>query len=64
MFMLYMLQQFSIFEGFVYDPVTKMNVPVLSMFMTAKTMEQAMKDRVLSDRERAALRRLIDYEEG
>ena len=48
----------------MYDPVTKTNVPVISMFMTAKTMEQAMKDRVLSDRERAAIKRLIDYEEG
>jgi len=30
--MLYMLHTFSIFEGFVYDPITGENVPVLSMF--------------------------------
>jgi len=53
LFMLYMLHQFSVFQGFVYDPITGKNVPVLSMFMTAKTMEQGMKDKVLSDRKRA-----------
>jgi len=64
LFMLYMLHQFSVFQGFVYDPVTGKNVPVLSMFMTAKTMEQGMKDKVLSDRERAAIKQLMDYEEA
>jgi len=39
LFMLYMLHSFSIFEGFVYDPVTGEKVPVLSMFQTAKAME-------------------------
>jgi len=62
--MLYMLHQFSVFQGFVYDPVTGTNVPVLSMFMTAKTMEQGMKDKVLSDRERAQIKKLMDYEEA
>jgi len=64
LFMLYMLHQFSVFQGFVYDPVTEKNVPVLSMFMTAKTMEQGMKDKVLSDKERAAIKKLMDYEEA
>jgi len=31
-FMLYMLHSFSIFEGFVYDPITGEKIPVLSMF--------------------------------
>jgi len=62
LFVLYMFHQFSIFEGFVYDPITKMNVPVLSMFMTAKTMEKGMKDRVLSDRQCAQIKQLLDYE--
>ena len=48
----------------MYDPVTKTNVPVISMFMNAKTMEQALQDRALSDQERAAIKRLLDYEEG
>jgi len=47
--MLYMLYRFSVFEGFVFDPITNMKVPVLSMFQTAKAMEKSMKDRVLSD---------------
>jgi len=64
LFMLYMLHQFSVFQGFVHDPVTGKNVPVLSMFMTAKTMEQGMKDKVLSDRQRAQLKKLMDYEEA
>jgi len=34
------------------------------MFQTAKAMEKGMKDRVLSDRQRAQLKRLLDYEEG
>jgi len=38
-FMLYMLHTFSIFEGFVYDPITGKKIPVLSMFQTAKVME-------------------------
>jgi len=62
--MLYMLHQFSIFTGFVTDPITGQQVPVLSMFQTAKAMEKGMKDRVLSDRQRAQLKRLLDYEEG
>ena len=62
--MLYMLHQFSVFEGFVKDPVTGLNVPVLSVFQTAKTMESAMKDRVISDRERAAIKKLMDYDEA
>jgi len=37
--MLYMLHTFSIFEGFVYDPITGKKIPVLSMFQTAKVME-------------------------
>ena len=64
LFMLYMLHQFSVFQGFVHDPVTGKNVPVLSMFMTAKTMEQGMKDKVLSDKERASIKQLLDYEEA
>jgi len=56
LFMLYMLHQFSIFEGFVYDPVTGKKIPMLSMFMTAKTMEEGLKDRVLSDKERAQMK--------
>jgi len=64
LFMLFMLHQFSIFQGFVYDPVTGKNIPMLSMFMTAKTMEQGMEDRVLSDRQRAAIKQLLDYEEA
>jgi len=39
LFMLYMLHTFSIFEGFVYDPITGEKIPVLSMFQTAKAME-------------------------
>ena len=34
------------------------------MFQTAKAMEKGMKDRVISDRQRAELKRLLDYEEG
>jgi len=34
------------------------------MFQTAKAMEKGMKDRVLSDRQRAQIKRLLDYEEG
>ena len=64
LFMLYMLHQFSIFEGFVKDPITGEKVPVLSMFQTAKAMENSMKDRVLSDRQRAQIKRLLDYDEG
>jgi len=64
LFMLYMLHQFSVFQGFVYDPITRMNVPVLSMFSTAKTMEQSMEDRVLTDRQRAQIKQLLDYEEA
>ena len=41
-----------------------MNVPVLSMFSTAKTMEEGMKDRVLSDKQRAQIKQLLDYEEA
>ena len=51
--MLYMLHGFSIFTGFVTDPITGQQVPVLSMFQTAKAMEKGMKDRVVSDRQRA-----------
>jgi len=64
LFMLYMLHQFSIFEGFVYDPITGEQVPVLSMFQTASAMENSMKDRVLSDKQRAQIKRLLDYDEG
>jgi len=53
LFMLYMLHRLSVFKGFVTDPLTGEEVPVLSMFQTAKVMEQGMKDRVLSDRQRA-----------
>ena len=62
--MLYMLHSFSIFEGFVYDPVTRTKIPVLSMFMTAKTMKQGLEDRVLSDKQRAQIKQLLDYEEA
>ena len=51
--MLYMLHQFSNFTGFATDPITGQQVPVLSMFQTAKAMELSMKDRVLSDKQRA-----------
>jgi len=34
------------------------------MFQTAKAMEKGMKDRVLSDKQRAQIKRLFDYEEG
>ena len=64
LFMLYMLHQFSIFQGFVKDPITGKNIPMLSMFMTAKTMEDGLKDRVLSDKEREAIKQLMDYEEA
>jgi len=64
LFMLYMLHQFSIFEGFVYDPISGDKIPVLSMFSTAKTMEEGMKDRVLSDKQRAKIKQLLDYEEA
>jgi len=64
LFMLYMLHQFSNFTGFVHDPITGQLVPVLSMFQTAKAMEQGMKDRVLSDKQRAQIKTLIDYEDG
>jgi len=64
LFMLYMLHRFSVFKGFVVDPITKVKVPVLSMFQTAKVMEQSMKDRVLSDKQRAQIKRLMDYEEA
>jgi len=52
LFMLYMLHKLSIFKGFVTDPLTGVEVPMLSMFQTAKVMEQGMKDRVLSDKQR------------
>jgi len=58
------LHQFSVFQGFVYDPITGKNIPVLSMFMTAKTMEEGLKDRVLSDKEREAIKQFMDYEEA
>jgi len=45
------------------DPVTKVKVPVLSMFQTAKVMEQSLKDRVLSDKKRAQIKQLMDYDE-
>jgi len=64
LFMLYMLHSFSIFEGFVYDPITGEKVPVLSMFQTAKAMEKGMEDRMLSDRQRAQVKKLLDYEEA
>jgi len=64
LFMLYMLHSFSIFEGFVYDPITGDKIPVLSMFQTATAMEKSMKDRVLSDRQRAQIKLLVDYEEA
>jgi len=53
LFMLYMLHRLSVFKGFVTDPLTGVEVPMLSMFQTAKVMEQGMKDRVLSDKQRA-----------
>ena len=62
--MLYMLHQFSNFTGFVQDPITGQQVPALSMFQTAKTMETSMKDRVLSDKQRAQIKTLLDYEDG
>jgi len=34
------------------------------MFQTAKAMEKGMKDRVISDRQRAQIKRLLDYKEG
>jgi len=34
------------------------------MFQTAKAMENSMKDRVLSDRQRAQIKKLLDYDEG
>jgi len=62
--MLYMLHQFSIFQGFVHDPITGEKIPALSMFSTAKTMEESLKDRVLSDKQRAQIKQLLDYEEA
>jgi len=53
LFMLYMLHKLSVFKGFVTDPLTGVEVPVLSMFQTASVMEKGMKDRVLSDKQRA-----------
>jgi len=64
LFMLYMLHRLSVFKGFVTDPLTGEEVPVLSMFQTAKVMEQGMKDRVLSDKQRAQMKLLFDYEEA
>jgi len=54
--MLYMLHSFSVFEGFVTDPITGDRIPVLSMFQTAKAMEKGMEDRVLSDKQRARVK--------
>jgi len=34
------------------------------MFQTAKVMEKGIKDRVISDKKRAQIKRLLDYEEG
>jgi len=34
------------------------------MFQTAKAMEKSMKDRVLSDKQRAQIKTLLDYDEG
>jgi len=51
--MLYMLHKLSIFKSFSTDPLTGVEVPVLSMFQTAKVMEKGMKDKVLSDKQRA-----------
>ena len=45
------------------DPVTKVRVPMLSMFQTAKVMEQSLKDRVLSNKKRAQIKQLMDYDE-
>ena len=53
LFMLYMLHKLSVFKGFVTDPLTGEEIPVLSMFQTAKVMEEGMMDRVLSDKQRA-----------
>jgi len=64
MFMLYMLHKLSVFKGFVTDPLTGVEVPVLSMFQTAKVMEKGVKDRVLSDKQRAQIKQLSDYEEA
>jgi len=64
LFMLYMLHQFSNFTGFVHDPITGQQIPVLSMFQTATAMEQSMKDRVLSDKQRAQIKTLLDFDEG
>jgi len=64
LFMLYMLHRFSNFTGFVFDPITGQQVPVLSMFQTAKAMEKSMKERVLSDKQRAQIKQLMDYEEA
>jgi len=49
---LFMLHKFSIFTGRVRDPITGLEIPVLSMFLNAGAMEQGMKDRVLSDKKR------------
>jgi len=64
LFMLDMLHQFSIFEGFVCDPVSVKKIPVLSMFMTAKTMEKGMTERILTDRQHLQIKQLLDYEEA
>jgi len=64
LFMLYMLHKLSIFKGFVTDPLTGVEVPVLSMFQTASVMEKGMKNRVLSDKQRAQIKQLNDYEEA
>ena len=64
LFILYMLHGFSIFKGTVTDPITGKEIPVLCMFLTAKALEKGLEDRVLSDIQRAKLKKLMDQEEG
>jgi len=64
LFMLYMVHSFSNFRGMRYDPVTKQFVPILSMFQNTRAMEESLNDRVISDKKRDAIKRVLDYDEA
>jgi len=62
--MLYMMHEFSKFEGFVEDPITGIRVPVLSMFQTEETMENAVKENLVTSAKVDQIKKLIDLEDS
>jgi len=63
-FILFMLHRFANFQATVLDPVTKQEVPGLSMFQTAATLESSLNKRALTDFHREQLKKELDYEEA